>query len=608
MCGIIGYTGSKKVLPYLLTGLKNLEYRGYDSCGIALMEENGIKIVKTKGEVDKLVQITSDLETKATLGIGHTRWATHGKPSKKNAHPHTDCTGKLALVHNGIIENFKELKKKLIKKGHKLKSETDTEVLVHLIEEKLKKEKDILLATRKALSEIIGAYGIVLISSDFPDQIIVARNSSPLLLGFGEKGNFVASDQPALVSWTQDMATLKNEQVARITKNKVEIQSLDGQSERYQKIFVEDKFEQVSKKGYKHFMYKEIQEQPEVIKDALSGRFDKNKGVKLGGIEDYLEVLCKKDFITLVGCGTSKYACMTAKYFFQDIAEIPVVVEDATDLVGSNYPWEKGQPVVFVSQSGETADILSVLRKAKEKDILPFGLVNVIGSSIARETEAGIYTRSGFEIGVASTKNFTNQILAFLLWAILLGVKKGNLKGKRKKELFAKIDKIPEYVQKVLDKEKTIKKLAKKLKKRNKIYILGRKKGYALCLEAALKIKEISYLPAEGIGAGFLKHGPLALVEKDTVLLFLLPDDPQFEKNLNSIHEAAARGGDIYILTNKDKEFEKEFNVYNFPKCNQHLNIFPMTAWVQMLAYWTARELDRPIDKPRNLAKSVTVE
>jgi glucosamine--fructose-6-phosphate aminotransferase (isomerizing) len=600
MCGIIGYAGKQKALPFLIDGLKSLEYRGYDSCGIALIEKGKIKLVRAKGEVAQLVKKTRRLESQAVLGIGHTRWATHGQPSVKNAHPHVDCAGKVAVIHNGIIENFQDLKDELIKLGHKFRSDTDTEVFAHLIEEELKRGKDLVTAVKASLQKTAGTYGLGVICADFPDQIIIARQSSPLILGLGKKENFIASDQPALISWTKNLASLKDGQIAKITADKVEITRLDGQKGSYQKISVEKAQKPVSKSGYKHFLLKEIFEQDKVMESGLAGRFDIKKGVKLGGIEPYLKDFKNIDFLPIVACGTSYHAGLVAKHFFQKLVNLPTLVEDATDLAATDYPWPSGKPAIFVSQSGETADVLTVLRRAKKYGVATYGSVNVIGSSLARETKAGVYTRAGFEIGVASSKAFTAQMLAFLLWAILL--------GKADKPLLKNINNLPKLVKSMLKKSSSIKKLAKSLIKSEKIYLFGRGIGKALALEGALKIKELAYIPAEGMGAGELKHGPLALVDKDTVLIFLIPNDEALEKNLNAVHEARARGGRIIVLTNKKRVWEKGIKPVYFPACQPLLVGFPMAIWLQLLAYYMADLMGRSIDKPRNLAKSVTVE
>lgn len=610
MCGIIGYIGNKPALPFLLSGLKNLEYRGYDSCGVALLEKNKIKIVKTKGEVDLLIRETRGLSSKSTLGIGHTRWATHGKPSKINAHPHLDCTGKLAVVHNGIVENYEILKRKLEKLGHKFSSQTDTEVLAHLIEEELKKVKDLHQATTSALKQVVGAYGLAVISADFPEEIIIARLSSPLILGLGKGENLIASDQPALISWTKNLATLQDGQIARLTRNGVEIKTINGQPGAYQRIILEEGSRQVNKDGFAHFMLKEIFEQPAAIADGLRGRFDKNKGVKLGGIEDRLSDFAKASFLPIFACGSSLHAAMIAKIFFGKLADLPVIMEDATEFVAQNYPYDKKNPAVFVSQSGETADVLAVLRRASAKNVNCFGLVNIAGSSVARETGTGVYTRAGFEIGVAASKTFIAQLVSFLLWAIMIGVEKDYIDLTKKKKLLQGISELPSLVKQVISKHRTIKKLSLKLAKCEKLYILGRGLGYVVSLEAALKFKEVAYMPAEGIAIGELKHGPLALVDSKTILIFLVPDDKNFSKNINAINEASARGAKIIILTNKKGAFWKkiEADVYYFPSCHALLSVFPMVVWLQLLSYYLADHLGRPIDKPRNLAKSVTVE
>lgn len=613
MCGIVGYIGKQAALPFLLKGLSNLEYRGYDSCGVALVADGRIRVIKTRGEVKRLVEKTRGVGLESSLGIGHTRWATHGKPSRLNAHPHLDCSGKIAVVHNGIVENYEELRRKLVKKRHKFASETDTEVLPHLVEEYLKKKKDLFWAVGEALKEVVGAYGMAVVGADFPEEMVIGRLSSPLILGLGKGENWVASDQPALLSWTKKMAVLKNGQIARVRPGAVEVRTLDGQTDRYQQIFGEGGRREVSRAGYPHFMLKEIFEQPRVIEAGLRGRFDyhrKKNRVKLGGIEECLGRFKKLSFLPMVACGTSYHAALVGKDYFQKLANLPVLVEDATELVGKSFPWRRGQVVIFTSQSGETADVLSVLRGAKKKGIFPLGLVNVAGSTLSRETRAGVYLRAGFEIGVGATKTFMAQMLVFLLWAILAGRRRGVFNYSQNKRLMKEMASLSELISSVLRKKKEIRKLAGEIKGAGKIYLLGRGRGYALALEGALKIKEIAYLPAEAIATGELKHGPLALVDKKTVLLFLIPDDEQFEKNLNSLNEASARGGKILVLTNKRGKFweKSRAKVFYFKGCHPLLAVFPITAWLQLLAYYLSDWLGRPIDKPRNLAKSVTVE
>lgn len=621
MCGIIGYIGDKKVVQILLKGLKTLEYRGYDSCGIAVVENHELKIIKTVGEVAKLIEKTKDFSSHAQIGIGHTRWATHGKPSNSNAHPHTDCQKRIAVVHNGIIENYLALKNDLLKKGHRFWSETDTEILPHLIEEELKVTPDLFKSVQKVLRQIIGAYGIVVISADFPDQIIAARVSSPLVLGFGKGENLVASDQPALLPYTKNLGSLKDNQVAQITKTGIRVVNIHGQAEDYLKIIVEEEQKEVEKGNFAHFMLKEIHEQPKVIEDGLRGRFHQKTGVKLGGIESKLELLQKTSFLPLICCGTSLHAGLIGKEYLQNLANLPVMIEDATELVVNNFPWPKNEPAFFVSQSGETADVLSVMRKAKKAGTIALGLVNVVGSSLSRETEAGIYTRAGFEIGVAASKTFSAQILVFLLMALRIQENKKTLKHENtrtrkpfenthEKQLNREIEKIPQFMQNVLNREKEIRKLAEKFGKKEKIYFLGRGLGYALSLEAALKVKELAYLPSEGIAMGELKHGPLALVDKNTVLVFFMPEQANFTKNLNSLSEAVSRGGRIIIITNrKDPMWKKiKAEVFYFDSCDYLLSVFPIAVWVQLFAYYLALNLGCSIDKPRNLAKSVTVE
>jgi len=609
MCGIVGYAGQKKALPFLLSGLKNLEYRGYDSCGVALLENKRIRTYKAKGEVDRLVKKLDQVKAEATLGIGHTRWATHGQPSVGNAHPHFDCTKKIAVAHNGIIENFEELKNKLVRDGHLFRSQTDTEVLAHLIEEGLKKGLGFHQAVVACLKQVVGAYGIAVVNSDVPNQIIAARLSSPLIIGLGRGENFLASDQPALINWTKNLIILENNQIATITRQKVDIRNINGQKVRGQRLIIDRETKTAQKDKYPHFTLKEIHEQPEIIKRGLAGRFNgKTKTIKLGGVENQLAKINQSPFLTIVASGTSYYAGLLGKIFFQTIAQKPVNVENAAEVNSEAFPWDKNQPVIFISQSGETADVLGVLKQAKTKNILPFGLVNAVGSSVARETAQGVYLRAGFEIGVASTKAFVAQTLALLLWSISLARQKGI---KIDKKLTDQIRQIPGLIKKTLAKEKEIKKLAFKLFSQPRLFLIGRGIGFPLALEGALKVKELAYIHAEGIQAGEFKHGPLALIGTKTVLIALVPDDEVFEKNLNNIHEISARGGQIIVATNKKtKRFDKMKNVkvFSLPSCHPLLSPFPFAVWLQLLAYWLARHQNHPIDKPRHLAKSVTVE
>lgn len=603
MCGIVGYVGNNKALPYLTSGLKNLEYRGYDSCGVAIVEKNRIKVYKTKGEVDKLIKKLATTDSQATFGIGHTRWATHGKPNTVNAHPHLDCTNKVAVVHNGIIENFESLKVELSKKGHKFKSQTDTEILPHLIEEELKNTGSLLNAVSNALKKIRGAYGIVVISSKHPNTLIAARLSSPLLIGFSNKQTFIASDQPALISWTNKLAKLKDNQIAKITSEGVEIRNINGNKENAQEVDVTSKIRDVNKSGFTHFMLKEIKEQPYSLEQALKGRFSVEAGVKLGGLAGKLAVFQKSPYISLFGCGSSYHAALIGKQYFQKIAGKPTMVENSTDLIGTNYVWQKDYPYIFISQSGETADVLNVIRQGKKHNIVPFGLVNVAGSSLASETAAGVYMRAGYEVGVAATKTFTAQIIALLLWAM-------QISSNKDPALSSSIEKIPQLAKEVVEQGDQIAQLAKNLIKFKKIFFLGRGAEYALSLEAALKIKEIAYLPAEGLQTGELKHGTLALVDKNTALIFLMPANDQFEKNVNALCETAARGGTIIAVCNKKsaKLSQTGALICTLPYCHPHVAPIPQAIWIQLLAFYIAKELGRPIDKPRHLAKSVTVE
>jgi len=612
MCGIIGYVGFRRALSVLLAGLEKLEYRGYDSCGVGLLEKGKLVVWKTKGTVERLKLKTKSFLSEATIGIGHTRWATHGLPSKINAHPHLDCTGKIAVVHNGIVENYQYLKEKLLDRGHKFVSQTDTEVICHLLEEGIKFKKDFLAALKWAVLQIVGSYGIAAVCSDFPQEIVVARQSSPLLLGLGKGENFLASDQLAILPYTRKIIVLGEGQLARLSVGDYQIKDLNGGAAIYQKLIIEEEVENVKKGGFSHFTLKEIWEQPEILAQGLAGRFNpKTYQVKLGGIEDWLGEILSFPYLTIIANGTSYHAGLLGKIYFQEIAKIPVLVENASEVVLQNFPLKKNQPLIFISQSGETADVLSALRKAKKAETLNFGLVNVVGSSVARETGKGVYCRAGYEVGVAATKSFTSQVLVLLLWALVLA-QANNLKISQK--LLSQISKIPWVVSQTLKKEKDIKRLARQISSFSKIFILGRGITYPLALEAALKIKELAYLPVEALPAGEFKHGPLALVDKNSLFVFLIVNDEYLEKNLNSISEITSRGGKVIVVSpNLQDKFSKVknlFSIFTLPSSRFHsfINVFSFAVFLQFLAFYLALISNRPIDKPRNLAKSVTVE
>jgi len=609
MCGIVGYLGQKKALPFLLNSLKSLEYRGYDSCGLVLIEKRGrLQLVRVKGEVDRLIQKSRDLKTQATIGLGHTRWATHGRPSIKNAHPHLDCQRKIALVHNGIIENFKELKEDLLNRGHLFRSETDTEVLVHLIEEELETTDDLKKAVAKALRRVRGAYGVAVVSSYFPEQIVAARLSSPLIIGLGKGENFLASDQPALIGWTKNFIILDDFQIAVIKKDGVAVSSLTGGKVAKKVVKADNLQPPKLKKNLPHYTLKEIYEQPETISRGLAGRFlVQQKKVKLGGIEADLKTMADYPFLTIVANGSSFHAGLLGQCFFESLARKTTLVRNAAQLNSLDFRWQEKQPVIFVSQSGETADVLKALQKAKREQALVYGLVNTVASSVARQTRAGIYARAGYEIGVASTKAFTSQVLAFLLWALSLAEIQG-LKPAR--GLLAEIKDLPAKITATVKLEPEIKKIAQRLKSQPYLYLVGRGLLYPLALEGALKIKELSYLPSEGLPTGEFKHGPLALIDKKTLVIALVAAGSNWNKDLNNLHEIASRGSQIVILTNKQqpKVDLPGLSLLELPPSASLLSVFPFSVCLQLLAYWLARYLKRPIDKPRNLAKSVTVE
>ncbi len=608
MCGIVGYIGKKNVENTLLESLKRLEYRGYDSAGIALVEDK--KIISEKA-VGKIINLEKNLENKeytGEVGISHTRWATHGKPTRENAHPHLSCDGNIAIVHNGIIENYQSLREDLKKKGHKFVSETDSEVIAHLIEEFYK--CDLKAAVLKTLKCVEGTYGIAVISKDNPEEIIAARKGSPLILGVGDGENFVASDVSAILGHTKQVVYLNDGEVARVTKDNFEITNTDNQKVKCEINQVEWSLEESQKSGHEHFMMKEIMEQPEVIINSTRGRLIIEDGdVKLGGLESVKDELRKIERIIIVACGTARFAGMVGEYMFEEYAEIPAEVEYASEFRYRKPIINERTAVIAISQSGETADTLAAIREAKRKGAITLGIVNAVGSTIARETDAGVYNHAGPEIAVASTKAFTSQITVLALMTVMFGRerKMSLVTGKR---IVEEISELPKKVEKVLKQKDQIKKLAEKYAKYDNFMYLGRKYCFPLAEEGALKLKEISYVNAVGLASGEMKHGSIALIDKNFPVFAIAPKDSVYEKGISNIEETKARNGKIIILTtegNKDVERLADDCIY-IPKTLEMLTPILAVAPLQLFAYYVSLSKGLDVDKPRNLAKSVTVE
>jgi glucosamine--fructose-6-phosphate aminotransferase (isomerizing) len=596
MCGIIGYTGKKNARSIIIPALKRLEYRGYDSAGIAVINDE-IQLYKMKGELEHLERILPKLE--GNIGIGHTRWATHGQPIKKNAHPFLDCKKKTALVHNGIIENYMELKEELMKEGHVFTSETDTEVLVHLIEKYYKRNLED--AVRKALKDIQGSYAIVVIHLGNKKEIVAARNESPLILGVGDGENFVASDIPAILEHTDKVIYMMNREIATLTEDNIKITTLDGKEITREWERVDWSLEDAEKGGYEHFMLKEIFEQPSAIHRTLLGR-----------ILDMDETNFLKnhfDSIKIIACGTSYHAGLIGKYLFERIAKVPTTAEMSSEYRHSSPSFENPL-VILISQSGETADTLGAAREAKHRGYRTIAVTNVVGSSITREVDEVIYTRAGPEIGVAATKSFITQLVALYIIAINLGLAKKTLTYDDAKHIKEGLRSLPRYAQSVLDNADMIKEVAKNICHAKDVFFIGRNIGFPTALEGALKLKEISYIHAEGYPAGELKHGPLALLTKETPVIAIAVKDHTYQKMLSNIGEVAARGSPtIAVGYESDEDLRKYVDsVIYVPTIENLFAPIPISIALQLLAYYVAKERNCPIDKPRNLAKSVTVE
>ncbi len=615
MCGIVGYIGHREAYPIILKGLKRLEYRGYDSAGIALYDGTNIKLSKTKGKVEDLEKrVATEISTKGNLGIGHTRWATHGVPNDINSHPHYSNSGDLVIIHNGIIENYEALKEELIKRGYTFKSDTDTEILVNLIED-IKISNDVKLgkAVQIALNQVIGAYAIAVFDKNKPNEIVAARLGSPLAIGIGEDEFFIASDATPFLEYTNNAIYLEDEEIAVVRRGK-EIKIRKIKDDSLVNPYVQElqlNLEQIEKGGYEHFMLKEIFEQPHAIRDTYRGRLLTDQAIiKMAGVEDNMKKFLNADRIIIVACGTSWHAGLVAEYIFENLARIPVEVEYASEFRYRNPVIKETDVVIAISQSGETADTLAAIKLAKSKGAFVFGVCNVVGSTIARETNAGAYTHAGPEIGVASTKAFTTQITLLTLIALRLARAKGTMSSSDFRQHLVELEMIPEKVEQALQSDDYVKTIAEIYKDAKNFLYLGRGYNFPVALEGALKLKEISYIHAEGYPAAEMKHGPIALIDENMPIVVIATNKGHYEKVVSNIEEIKARKGKIIgIVTKGDTSVRKlADHVIEVPETIESLTPLLTTIPLQLLSYHIAVMLNRNVDQPRNLAKSVTVE
>jgi len=616
MCGIVGYIGQTDAAPILLDGLRRLEYRGYDSAGVATIEDGSVQVRKCIGRVANLTSLIQKDPPRGTVGICHTRWATHGGVTDENAHPHFDQGHRLALVHNGVIENYQTLRDELIREGHTFESQTDTEVLAHLVGKYYDASKSepsksrLIEALRTALKQVIGTYGIALVHRDLPDFIVGARRGSPLVLGIGKGENFLASDVSAVVAHTRDAVYLNDFDIACIERESFEITSLLGGKSGYEVSKVEFTEKDVDKGDYPHYMLKEIYEQPETIRDAMRGRLSIEEATaKLGGLEMTPGELRDVDRIVLIGCGTARHAAMVGEYLIESLAHVPVEVEFASEFRYRNMPMDKGSLAFVISQSGETLDTLAAMRESQRKGHRTLGICNSVGSTIAREDDGGVYMHAGPEIGVAATKSFTSQVAILTLLALLLG-RIRHLSTSEGIKIVEELEAIPEKVREVLKLNDHIKAIAHKYSGAPAMMFLGRQSNYPVALEGALKMKEISYINAEGHPSAEMKHGVIALISPELPSVFIAPDDSVFDKNASNIQEVKARNGPVIAIgTEGSKKLEKlSDDVIYVPRCADFLSPLLTVIPLQLLAYHLAVKLGCDVDKPRNLAKSVTVE
>jgi glucosamine--fructose-6-phosphate aminotransferase (isomerizing) len=614
MCGIVAYIGNKKAYPLLIEGLKRLEYRGYDSAGLALL--NGtMRVIKKKGKVAELEAFADGTKESfdQTIGIAHTRWATHGAPNDLNAHPHTAKDGQLAIIHNGIIENYAPIKQALIERGHTFVSETDTEVLIHFIQE-IKDQENISTedAVRLALQKVVGAYAIVVMDENEPDKIVGAKMSSPLVFGIGDNEYFLASDASPIIKYTNKIIYLEDGEVVTITKDgSYEIRNLNNEVQKPKINELNLKIDEIEKGGYPHYMLKEIFQQPTTIAESMGGRINADEGwAVLGGMREYINRIAQSERIIIMGCGTSWHAGLIGEYLFEDLARTPAEVEYASEFRYRNPIINHDDFIIALSQSGETADTLAAVKLAKEKSALVYGLVNAIGSSIARETDCGSYIHAGPEIGVASTKAFTSQVTVLALMALYLGKVKGTLEETYFRQLLASLESVPSKVARILAKDEQLKYIAEKIQNSAHALYLGRGYNFPIALEGALKLKEISYIHAEGYPAAEMKHGPIALIDKDMPVIVIATNKSAYEKIASNIQEVKARQGTVIAIVTEGDEKIKEYADYIFeiPEIEEPFTPLLSVIPLQLLAYHIAVMRNCNVDQPRNLAKSVTVE
>ncbi len=612
MCGIVGYIGPREAYPIIITGLKRQEYRGYDSTGVALINEEGLHVYKKKGKVAELEQTLLGKSLSAHVGIGHTRWATHGEPSDVNAHPHRSAGGKLAMIHNGIIENYAQLKKELINKGYTFNSETDTEVLLNFIEEIYKKSDSPLEeAVRIALKRVSGAYVVLLLDEDNPDTIIAARKGSPLVIGIGKDEHFLGSDATPMLEYTKEVVYVNDYEIAIVKAGELILKNLGNEKQTPYISSLDMELAAIEKGGYEHFMLKEINEQPATIYDCLRGRLNARQGtITMKGIEDNIGALINAPRYIIIACGTSWHAGLVAEYIIEELCRIPVEVEYASEFRYRNPIINKGDVIIAISQSGETADTLVAIEKAKEQGAFIFGIVNVVGSSIARASHAGAYTHAGMEIGVASTKAFTAQLAVLLMIALKIAKEKRTIDQKRYSRLLAEMEEVPEKVGSILKNSAELNVMGKKYKDAVNALYLGRGYNFPIALEGALKLKEISYIHAEGYPAAEMKHGPIALVDNELPVVFVATKDEYHAKIVSNIQEIKARKGKVIaIITEGDEEIPgMADDVFAVPPADEIVAPLLSVIPLQLLSYYIGVAKGCDVDKPRNLAKSVTVE
>jgi glucosamine--fructose-6-phosphate aminotransferase (isomerizing) len=611
MCGIVGYIGPRQAYPIIITGLKRQEYRGYDSTGIALINPK-LKVHKKKGKVVELESSILGEDLKSNIGIGHTRWATHGEPSDRNAHPHVSASGKLAIIHNGIIENYVQLKTELLSKGYQFKSDTDTEVLLNFIEEiKVNNKCSLEEAVRIALKRVSGAYVILLLDQDSPDTIVAARKGSPLVIGIGKGEHFLGSDATPMLEYTKEVVYVNDYEVAIIKADELILKNLGNERQSPYITKLDMELAAIEKGGYDHFMLKEIFEQPQTIYDCLRGRLDSENGtITMSGIQKYSDEIKNANRIVMVACGTSWHAGLVAEYIFEELTRINVEVEYASEFRYRNPVINKGDVIIAISQSGETADTLVAIENAKSKGAIILGVVNVVGSSIARVSDAGAYTHAGPEIGVASTKAFTAQLAVLTMIALKIGYEKGVLDRDRYLNLLKELDAVPGKVAEVLQSHEHIKEIAEKYKDAKDCLYLGRGYNFPVALEGALKLKEISYIHAEGYPAAEMKHGPIALVEDTLPVIFVATKDSYHEKVVSNMQEIKARKGKIIAVINESDKVSPTLadDVIVVPEADEIIAPMISVIPMQLLAYYIGVAKGYDVDKPRNLAKSVTVE